>query len=168
MKQAIIRTGSILLVASLFFNACKKADTPTTESTITENGGLSGKAVTPTGNISQEPTGVLEVTEDQFNSLNNGQVLEVAKTAPHTYIAIKPIPWPQDPQPPIDPCDQDLIDFANYMNATHAAMLAWANAHCRPARGCWSGQCYSFSFQVNPTRYCGDPVSFERFVAVFE
>lgn len=166
MKRTIIRIGSILLIASLFFSACKKTDTPTTESAIVENGGLSGKAVTPNGNLSEDPTGILEVTEEQFNSLYKGDFLEAKLAAPHKYIAGRPIPWP--PQPPVNPCDQDWIDFANYMNTWHAYMVAWANAHCQPYRGCWCGKCVCIAFQVNPTVWCGDPVKYEKYLKVFE
>lgn len=168
MKKMITRTLGLALVFALLFNACKKADMPGSETTTTENGTLSGKAPSPgTTAFSDEPTGVLEVTEEQFNQLNDGQYLEAKLVAPHSYVAGKPIPWPW---PSTDPCAQDLIDYTNFMNTWHTYMVNWANAHCMPFRGCWTGpRCgICITYQVNPTRWCGDPVRYDRFVKVFE
>lgn len=166
MKRTFIRIGSILLIASLFFNACKKADMPASESTVTENGVLSGKGPANSSSFTDEPTGTLEVTEEQFNQLNEEQYLEAKLVEPHSYVAGKPIPWPW---PTIDPCAQDWIDFANFMNTWRPYMVAWANANCKPFRGCWSGRCgLCITYQVNPTIPCGHPVEYDRYVKVFE
>lgn len=165
MKQKLIRLGSMLLITSILFGACKKADTPGADNPATETSGLGGRG-TESSNFSEYETGTLEVTEAQFNSLNKGEYLQAKKIAPHQYIGDRPIPWP--PQPPVNPCDQDWIDFANFMNTWHTYMVNWANANCRPFRGCWQGQCVAIAYQVNPTRICDIAIKYEKHLKVFE
>ena len=163
MKKTLILFGALLISASLYFTSCKKVDTnaPTSDAATSVN---TGRNAGTQSNFSDEPTGVASISEEEFNILNSGEYIGVKQQAPHKYIGIGPI----GPQPPYDPCAQDWIDFQNWWNANIAWMQAWANAHCQPFRYCWSGKCVSIMFFVPPTRYCGDPIKYERYQKVFE
>lgn len=164
MKKTLILFGALLISASLYFTACKKADVtsnPTADAATTTN---FGRNAGQQPGFSDEPTGIATITEDEFNILNSGEYIGVKMEAPHKYIGTGPI----GPQPPYDPCAQDWVDFQNWWNANIAYMQAWANAHCQPFRYCWSGKCVSIMFFVPPTRYCGDPIKYEADQRVFE
>jgi|GEM_PF-2444662 len=166
MKKTFLRFAALLLVASLSFTACKKTDTTTPGDPATENGILGGRAAGNPASLQDEPTGDLQITEELHNALMDGQYVEAKVAAPHRYIGVRPIPWPQDPQ--TDPCAQDWIDFQNYMNTYGPMMQAWANKYCIPYRGCWQGKCVAIAFFVRPTRLCDIAVKYEEHVKVFE
>ncbi len=164
MKKTIILLSTVLLSASLYFTSCKKVEVPNdspTATTLPEG----GRGTAAPAGFSEDPTGIAEITEEHFNHLMNRGNLLVKKAAPHRYIGVGPY---EPPVEPFDPCAQDWIDFQNWWNANIAWMQAWANAHCQPFRYCWSGQCVSIMFFVNPTKWCGDPVKYEKYQKVFE
>jgi hypothetical protein len=113
------------------------------------------------GQIGQ-PTGILQITKDEFNSLNSGKNLQVTKAAEHLYTSYRP--GPIGPQP---------VDcwtlFDQYINANLATFQGLANKYCIPYRSCWccpnGGLCVAFF--VRPTRRC-HILTYSTKLAVYE
>ena len=113
-----------------------------------------------------DPTGVLQITEAEFKTLNGGETVQVTKAAEHLYTSYQP--GPKVPPPPPPDC---WAAYTQYMNANIAAFRTWANTYCRPYRSCWccpfGGLCVAFF--VNPTSpRCNTVIAYSTKLAVYE
>ena len=117
-----------------------------------------------------KPTGVLQITEDEFNSLNRGKNLQVTKAAEHLYTSYRPGPIIIAPPPPPPPPDCWAL-FDQYMAANIAAFQAWANTYCLNYMSCWccpnGGLCIAFFVKPNSFK-CNYVAAYSTKLAVFE
>lgn len=154
MKTTLLRVAAILAVASLLF--------------FVSTGAIAPKPAGTTSSISSpQQTGTLHISEELFNMLKQGTLVQARLTAPHEYTGLLPI-RAQHLSAINDPCDQDWIDFDKFWAANIDAMQAWANENCTPYWGCWQGQCYNILFVVNPSIPCNGPSEYKGTIRIFE
>jgi len=155
MKTKVLRVAVLCITASILFFISTGATSvrhPLTVSSI---------AV-------PQPTGTLHISEELFNVLKKGTLVQARLTAPHEYTGLRPV-QAKHLSSINDPCDQDWIDFNDFWKANIDAMQAWANENCSSYYGCWQGQCYNIIFVVNPSIPCnGGPSEYKGTVRIFE
>jgi hypothetical protein len=115
------------------------------------------------GDIGQ-PTGTLQITEDEFNSLNSGKSLQVTNAGKGLYTSYQG-PIVNAPPPKLN-C---WALFNQYVAAHLTQFRNWANANCRPYMSCWTcpDGSISIAFFVNPTLSC-NIFAYSTKLAVYE
>jgi hypothetical protein len=176
MKKTICFMSCTLLAIVVMFSACRRSDIQQPN----HNNGLyqDTKVVPASASRAQanresadlgEPTGLLSISPELFYALSAGQYIGVQSMGNHQYNATSILTPPTGTLTPTPgPCEQDWIDFAKYMDANRAAWQAYANATCRPVRGCWTGRCVCIAWRIDPNDFANCMMVEQQYQSVLQ